>query len=216
MWHEIKTWANDNQGLLALIALFMAIILPLTSVLVKWPKRFWPKRRPKVVIIAKDLSRREQWRSAFEDYFVKSGTEGDERPMLIRDIDGIKHYPESAWFKLWLVGFYHSGLLLSFNVLYSTHIKAVEDQKNWYYCDSKDEFGIKVFCVAKISYDRIEHVDWKGDEYWPFTHIYCKFDSKDDDPFEEVVYCERIEREGEAPYYREIVKLNDMRNNRIC
>lgn len=107
--------------------------------------------------------------------------------------------------------------MISFGALYITYIKAIEDNTNWYYCDSEDPHGKKVFLVGKIPYDRIEEVNWQGDEwndYYP--QVFCRFDSKSNEPYDEIVYCERIESQDLRPYYHEVVRLQDMRNERMC
>jgi hypothetical protein len=41
-----------------------------------------------------------------------------------------------------------------------------------------------------IPYENIEMIDWDGDDYYPYPHIYCYFDLKSK-PYERLAYCEK-------------------------
>jgi hypothetical protein len=72
-------------------------------------------------------------------------------------------------------GFYHRGI----EVFYGSRKTIKKDTyREWRFADSKDEDTIMVYCVGKLPFDSIDHLDWTRDK----PHIYCRF--KKGDPFE--------------------------------
>ncbi len=216
----IKDWANENSGFIALAACVLAFVSA-TSAFVH---RAIESKNAKLQSRRSRLERNERWRKEFSDYHQRIHAKGLDNAIIIRDFGRIEEYPKaktdkgiSPSFKVWLAGTYHNGIMVSFGMMEITYIKAVEDSTNWYYCDDKDHEGKKVHLLGKIPYDRIEEVNWQGDEWNNYDpQVFCRFDSKSKEPYDEIAYCERIEREDLWPYYSEVVRLQDMRNKRVC
>ena len=216
----IKDWANENAGFIALAACLLAFI----SAAFAFVYRAIQRKNTKLQNRRSRLERNEKWRIKFSDYYQSFQAKKLDNPIVIRDFGRIEQYPKaktdkgiSPSFKIWLVGTYYNGIMVSFGMMYITYIKAVEDNTNWYYCDNEDPHGKKVFLLGKIPYDRIEEVNWQGDEWNNYDpQVFCRFDSKSNEPYDELVYCERIDRQDLWPYYHEVARLQDMRNERVC
>ena len=216
----ISNWANKNSGLITIAVLLLTSIVAVIDNV--WKKR--QSRNAKHHDQRDQLERNDKWRKKISDYIAETHAKKLSRAMVIRDFGRIDQYPKaktdkgiSPSFKVWLADIYHNGVLVHFGVMEITYIKAVEDDTNWYYCDSKDSEGIKVHLIGKVPYNRIETVNWQGDEWNNYDpQIFCRFDSKDKEPYEELVYCEEVKREHSWPFYREVVRLQNMRNERVC
>lgn len=216
----IKDWANENAGFLALIACFLTFI----GIALPFFYRAYKSKNEKLQNRRSQLAHNEKLRTEFSDYLDNIYAKKLDTAIIIRDFGRIEEYPKSKTdkgispsFKVWLVNNYYNGIMVSFGMMEITYIKAIEDNSNWYYCDSEDPNGIKVFLLGKIPYDRIEEINWQGDEWNNYDpQVFCRFDSKNNEPYDEIVYCERIESEDLRPYYRELVALQDMQNKRVC
>jgi hypothetical protein len=216
----IKDWANENAGFISLSAFLIASI----STVFTFIYRANQSKNEKLRNQRERLESNEKWRKEFSDYHHRILAKNLDNAIFIRDFGRIEQYPKaktdkgiSPSFKIWLADTYHNGIMVSFGVMEITYIKAVEDKTNWYYCDSEDPHRKKVHLLGKIPYERIEEVNWQGDEwnnYYP--QVFCRFDSKSKEPYDDLVYCERIERQDSWPYYREVDRLQDMRNKRVC
>jgi hypothetical protein len=53
------------------------------------------------------------------------------------------------------------------------------------------------------SLHRIEWIDWDGDEFYPYTHLYLHFDGPRRQPYKRLGLCEKGELDG-WPYYTEV------------
>lgn len=142
--------------------------------------------------------------------------------VIIRDVKRMDIYPEtdddkgiSPWFKLGLIGQYHRG------VMFGLRISALifeESEGKWRKADwetEKDQ-SVNAYLVGYIRYEDIASVDWKGDEYYSFPHIFCHF-RRSGEPYERLAYCEKrdlgngrfyfSELEGEKSVYQTSLKF---------
>jgi len=107
---------------------------------------------------------------------VLAETNGDA---IIREVRRKDSYPEldeslrsiSPWFKVELKGTYYAGI----EVFTSIQHVIVKDNVARLADDPEDPDGETVFIVGRIPYSAIEGIDWDGDEFYGFTHIYCRF-----------------------------------------
>jgi hypothetical protein len=60
-----------------------------------------------------------------------------------------------------------------------------------------------VVLVGYVPFENIESVDWHGDEYYGFPHLYCYFDARRKEPYEKLAFCEKKEMNG-IPFYTEV------------
>src|SRR6185503_8446149 len=104
---------------------------------------------------------------------------------IIRDVRRADLYPEvdrdrkgiSPWFRVGLLGLYHRGLQVGLRI---EGLCYDEPAGGWRYSNYKsgEKPDINAFLVGRIPFERIVTVDWDGDEYYGFPHVYCRFASK--------------------------------------
>ncbi len=159
------------------------------------------------------LALRDKWKPLFEEQILNSHQDGIRRDVIIRDVRRMEKYPEadsdekgiSAWFRLGLIDTYHRGILVALG-----WDRLIEVSENVYRTKKPDEYvngndtGIKVVRAGKIPYYLIESVDFDGDEYYGFPHIYCHFLLKSE-PYESVQFYEEKQLDSlSKPFYVEI------------
>lgn len=69
---------------------------------------------------------------------------------------------------------------------------------------------INAFLVGKIPFDSIERINWEGDEHYNYPHIFCYFENKTKEPYDELVYCTEFSNSIEIKHYSEITKYADV------
>ena len=88
-----------------------------------------------------------------------------------------------------------------------------EDAKGeWRFTNYKkgEKGDIKVILIGYVPFENVESVDWEGEEYYGFPHIYCYFDARRNEPYEKVAFCEERDLDGN-PFYTEIVSYPAVR-----
>jgi hypothetical protein len=86
-------------------------------------------------------------------------------------------------------------------------------ESGWTYKKHDDEksSGVRVILIGYIPYENIEAVDWSGDEYYNFPHLYCHFDEKRKEPYESLMLCEEKCNPGGRPFYVEVAPYETVR-----
>lgn len=170
-------------------------ILSLLLDLGKWIIKNFKKPDPVLV-----LKRREEFRKEFENKLPHKNQYGVHCEAIIRDIKRMDSYPDidttkkgiSPWFKVEVKGLYHKGLEVFISM--PEYIKR-DKNGDWKFADSKDTEGkVLAYPVGRIPFDLIEYVNWEGDEYYPFPHIFCRFKSFKRQPYESIPFFAK--REG--------------------
>lgn len=106
---------------------------------------------------------------------VLAETNGD---VVLRELRRNDSYPAldeslraiSPWFKAELKGTYYNGIEVFLRV---EHVVVAEGVARS--ASDGSARGRNVFIVGRIPYAAIEGIDWRGDEFYGFTHIYCRF-----------------------------------------
>jgi hypothetical protein len=165
---------------------------------------------------------RAKWKAEFEKELTKRALKEKlslkkiGRDVIIRDVKRVDKYPRldekekgiSPWFRVGLVGTYHRGILALLD--WSTLTRTATGE--WRYRSRKDgeEGDIKVALIGYIPYENIEHVDWDGDEYNYKPIIFCHFDAKKGQPYEEIAFCEKRMLDDHE-YYTKIAEYEAVR-----
>lgn len=156
------------------------------------------------------IKRRLAMKKNFESHIHNMN--GNE--VIVRDINRVDIYPEidvntpgiSSWFKLEFYRTYHRGI--SF---YTSIVKIWINKKGqWLIGESKKPKGswegINAYVIADIPYDNIVAIDYEGDGYYPFTHIYCEF-SNAGEPYEKIWYAPTNEYKNKGYKLSEKLKI---------
>ncbi len=170
------------------------------------------------------IALRQKWKPKFEEHIRTNFSEELRSDVIIRDVKRVDEYPEleenqtgiSPWFRLSLVGTYHRGILVGFqwNNLVSlddgrfrVHDPLKLDKDD----DEVRENSVKVLKIGRIPFENIEDVDFGGDEYYGYPHIYCHFSNKNE-PYEKVSFCTRRQLFPDSlPYYTEVADAEAVR-----
>ena len=163
---------------------------------------------------AQKLELRKKWKPLFEERVWLRFKEDLRTDVIIRDMKRIDAYPNikdnakgiSPWFRLGLAATYHRGIMVSHGLGMLT-----QSADGWRYTDYKagEKGDLKVYSISNIAYDDIENVDWDGDEYYSFPHIYCYFRHRTE-PYEYSAFYTRHEPPNGLPYYTEVAKAADV------
>ena len=68
---------------------------------------------------------------------------------------------------------------------------------------SRESAPVKAWLVGEIPFETIEEVNWSGDEYYPYPHIFCHFDNGTE-PYERLVLCDKREVGEGLEYFKEL------------
>jgi len=150
---------------------------------------------------------RQKWKTEFEEKLFERRKAGLRRDVIVRDMRRIDDYPNindgekgiSPWFRTGLVGVYHKGILLG---LRWETLTMDQTHNRWRYTNyqANEKGGLKVILIGYVPYENIETVNWDGDEYYGFPHIYCYFDAKRKEPYETLKFCEEQDFDGFTHY----------------
>ena len=153
------------------------------------------------------LKRREEFKKEFEQNLPPKNTYGVHTEAIIRDISRMDSYPDiqqarkgiSPWFKVEIKGLYHKGV-----EAFISGYQYIKKDKNgkWQFTEHDDkDTKVLAYPVGRIPFDLIEYINWDGDEYYPFPHIYCKFKSFKRQPYESIPF---FAKRGESEYLFEV------------
>lgn len=159
------------------------------------------------------LELRAKWKPQVEDWLRKQYAKELRLDVVVRDMKRMDKYPEtaegrgiSAWFRVGLIDTYEKGVMLGLRTE-----GLVEEEGGWRFGEYRVEKDsmVNLRLVGFVPYENIEMIDWDGDDYYQFPHIYCYFDFKGQ-PCERLAFCERRNLD-EHVYYTEIVEYQAVR-----
>lgn len=164
---------------------------------------------------AEKVKHREGLRKEFEKELSEIKAKKLRSDIIIRDVDRVDGYPNtkeeetgiSAWFRLSLLETYTKGIKVLLNIG-----MLVETDHGLRFADYKagEKGDIKAFLVGEIPFDSIVTVNWDGDEYYYFPHIYCHF-NHEGEPYDRLILCEKIDMGHGHTYYKEIAEYGEIR-----
>lgn len=158
---------------------------------------------------------REQLRRKFVQELERYRSDGLRHDVIIRNLNRIDDYPEvsdragiSPWFRVGLVQTYTKGIRV---VLRIGGLVPTKCEPGYRFQDygSREEAPISAWLIGEIPFESIEEVNWSGDEFYSYPHIFCYFDSKGE-PYTRLVLCERRENAPGPEYYRELALYSDV------
>ena len=162
----------------------------------------------------KTLTLRAKWRPLFTEWLQLHNYKKLRTDVIIRDIKWMDSYPKttetkgsSAWFRSGVIDTYEKGIMLGLG----TYELVYDEQKDVYYYPPNGKRGnTRLTFTGFVPFKNIESVDWDGDQYYSYPHIYCHFDGKDKQPYERLSFCERRTSDKHT-YFTEIVPLEEVR-----
>lgn len=178
----------------------------------------WFRRRFHKLSPEERLARRDRWKERFREEIWKIEEQELRQDVIVRDVRRLDDYPDSVdrkgispWFRVALVGQYHRGIELGL----SLHSLAFEKNEGpsgaWRLADpNADTDTITAYLIGYVRYDEIEQVDWNGDEYYNFPHIFCHF-SRGGQPYEKIAFCERKSIHPKHYFYTELASHDEVK-----
>lgn len=166
---------------------------------------------------AEKIQHQETVRKQLAEYIQKLNQEKLRRRVILRDLDRIDHYPKvleeeaiSAWFNVELAQIYHRGV----QVFLQAGALVVCEDGSYRFRDTKngEKGDEKVFLVGEIPFVNIETINFDGDEYDSFPHIFCYF-TENQEPYERLIFCKEIAMGHGHKYYSEIASLESTQQN---
>jgi hypothetical protein len=208
---QIFQWANQNQGVLALLAGLFAV----SSLVYRGFRKTFPSKQEKRLKVQqefahaermkKEVESRAQWDKVLHHYGV----------FLIRDVE--RRLPETEEVHSSVTGLYSISVLTDIHTehLEFTHgpmgVKFIKNVAGaWHFADEKDDDAIKVEIVTWLNYRDILLIRCETDEYWEWPQICCRFTSAKKFPFSHVFFAERETGLGDRPYYRGVCLISDV------
>lgn len=178
---------------------------------------FWrfSRRNRRDLSPTKRLELRQKWKQKFEDFFRHSSYEETSTEVIIRNISRIDEYPNNAppkkgispWFKVTMVQTYERGFMVCLSI---GELVSIGENK-WRFRDwINGEDGEKFWCIGFIRYEDIVDVDWDGDKYYNYPHVFCYFDKKRKQPYERVMLC-REWKFDKISHFTEVVDMETVR-----
>ena len=194
----------------ALIASFKSALFPI----INKPKSTSPVFQSN----AEKIRHREQLRKEFEQELLEIRSKDLRTDVIIRDVDRVDGYPNveddesegiSAWFRLGLLETYTRGVRVALRIGMLTQC-----DDGFRYTDYKngEKGDVKAYLIGEIPFDSIVTVNWDGDEYYYFPHIYCHF-NHNAEPYERLIFCEKVDMGNGHNYYKELSVYEMVHNN---
>lgn len=134
----------------------------------------------------------------------------------MRDIRRMDDYPAtnsrkgiSPWFRVGLLATYHRGVQIGL-----TYRSLINDETlgGWRYTKMEEVGEQNVSLIGSIPFEAIEEVEWNGDEYYNYPHIYCYFEHGKQ-PYEKVAFYVEHDHpvQGLPPFYQEFANYDEVR-----
>lgn len=175
------------------------------------------RRRFNLLTAEEKLARRDKWKDRFREEIWRNEEEGLRQDVIIRDVRRLDEYPDgpeskgiSSWFRVALVGQYHRGIELGLRIHSLTHEPNEGADGAWRLADpDANEEVTKAFQIGYVRYEDIVHVDWEGDEYYNYPHIYCHF-VRNGQPYEKLAFCERKSIRDKHYFFTELASYDEV------
>jgi hypothetical protein len=152
------------------------------------------------------IALRHRWKPEFEEHIRANYQQKLRHDVIIRDMKRIDTYPEideskgiSSWFRAGLVGTYHRGIYVA---LQWDGLKYYNDKLRFTSYKSGEESDLTLLLIGSVPYEYIDSVDWDGDEYYRYPHIYCFF-AKKTEPYEHLGYYTETQPLHGIPFFTE-------------
>ena len=177
--------------------------------------KFAPKRRK--LTNSEIVELRKKWKAEIDPHILETHRKKLRQDVIIRDMRRIDSYPNikedekgiSPWFKVELVATYHRGILIALQWHSLTrHTDGKRFRRTNYKTGEKGD--LNAILIGMVPFENIDNIDWDGDEYYGYPHIYCYF-SHHHEPYERPAYfAETVPSHG-IPFYTEVESYQSIR-----
>ena len=163
------------------------------------------------------LEQRAKWKKPFEECIFNNFRNELREDVIIRGINRLTQYPDideklkgiSPWFRVGLIDTYHNGILIALQ--YQSLIEKSDGNFRIKKIDEINSDCINCVLAGKIPYHMIENVDFDGDEFYNYPHLFCHFGIKRL-PYESVDYYLRKQIDNFPYFYVALVPASKVEN----
>jgi hypothetical protein len=175
------------------------------------------RRRRRRLSPSEIIELRQKWKPEFEQHLIELMSQQLRKDVIIRDMKRLDDYPNinekskrgiSPWFRVGLMGIYHKGALIGLR--WTTLTEDSEGELRFTDYKKGEKGDVKVILMGYVPFENIASVDWRGDEYYGFPHLYCYFDARRNEPYEKVAFCEERQLDH-ITYYTEVASYEAVR-----
>ena len=130
------------------------------------------RRHGRTVSNSEILELRQKWKPIFEEKIWEAHKGQISADIIIRDVRRMDSYPDnedkgkgiSPWFRAGLMGTYHRGIKIG---LRWSELKEFGEgcwrRKNY---EINESGGVNTLLIGNIPFERVEMVDWDGDDFY--------------------------------------------------
>jgi hypothetical protein len=165
---------------------------------------------------AEKLALREKWKPLFFEEIQRCRKGKLRQDVIIHDVRRMDLYPETAdgkgisgWFRTALVGQYHRGVELALGI-HSITFEDLEQQWRLSDYDGDEEKFENAYLIGYVPYENIVSVNWDGDEYYGYPHIFCKFAHRGQ-PYERLAFCRQGSLYEGHEFFTELASYQDVK-----
>ena len=155
-----------------------------------------------------------KWKPIIEEKLTEWHCKQLSHDVIVHDVRRTHAYPDglpgkgiSPWFRVGLMDTYHEGVMLGLRWGRAIFDPTLE---KWVFARLGEEGGRNIILIGYVPYHRIEWIDWDGDEFYPYTHLYLHFDGPKKQPYDRLALCEKKELDGK-PYYTQVIDYDEAR-----
>lgn len=167
------------------------------------------------------LQLRQKWKKEIPPILWERSQKKLRLDVIVRDVKRLDHYPDntapnrkgiSAWFKCGLAATYHNGIEV--NLGWYGLVKGAD---GWRLPgdEGREKSDVTVAMVATIPYERIESIDWTGDDFYGNSQVYCHFDAKDGTPYDDMFYATLEQNPGGPQFYLKVATEAEVKKNSL-
>jgi hypothetical protein len=212
----IVAWINDPPGNYEPWILLFGI----PTFIVDWIRRnggFFLSVEGKKLAPTELVNHREEMRKHFQKEVREIRCNNLRSDVIIRHVRRVDSYPEtndqesgiSPWFRVSLVDLYHKGILVALQI--GTLVDGPDGYRFRDYSIG-EEGTLRVYLIGKIPYDVIEAVNFDGDEYYHYPHVFCHFPFNGE-PYEELVFSEKIDMGNGHFFFKDVATQKEVIEN---
>jgi hypothetical protein len=173
----------------------------------------WLGRNKRKLTPQQKFELRAKWKPPVEAWLLEHNREKLRHDCIIRDMKRMDNYPNvkeekgiSPWFRVGLIDTYEKGIMVGLSIK-----GLVEEEIGWRLGDYESEKvrTVDLMLTGFIPYENIEMIDWDGDQYYSYPHIYCYFDFKGE-PYERLAYCRKGTLDEHIIFYTEVAEYHSV------
>ena len=196
----------------------MVAICTLTFVVTELYRRYGPKNSgARFASEGARIQHREALRKPVLEEIYKCRAEGLRQDVIVRHVDRVDSYPDIdpnakgifPWFRVGMVDMYERGIVLCLRI---GGLKESEDGYRLVDYVNNEPADFTAWLMANVPYDSIAAINFEGDKYYHYPHIFCYYDFNGE-PYERKWFAQKVDQPHGHPYFKEIASYEEVARN---